>query len=397
MHTIVALCVAAVPCGPPMDERQSPGPERARTYLTSLVGASRVPGIEYVVVDATGIQFEYHGGWADIRRQAPVDAGTTMMGYSMSKTITAIAVLQLVEAGKVGLDDSVGRYVDELPYGPGVTVRQLIVHTSGIPNPIPLRWIHPAARHDTFDEEAALATGLREHHRLSFEPGAKYAYSNIAYWLLGTIVERASGQAFPPYVAEHIVRPLAVTPRELGYVVADPAHHATGYLEKYSLMNLVKGFLIDRDLIGEYTGPWLELGGHYLNGPAFGGLVGTARGFGAFLQDQLRPRSAILDDTTRRLLYAPQRTTQGSAIAMTLGWHIGELDGRRYFYKEGGGGGFRSMMRVYPAHGIATVVMTNATGFGVRECLDTVDVQFLVQTTRGPVRAPSPSVTKRPG
>jgi D-alanyl-D-alanine carboxypeptidase len=177
-------------------------------------------------------------------------------------------------------------------------------------------------------------------------------------------------------VNEHILHPLAITPRELGYVVADPAHHATGYLEKYSFMNLAKGFLIDRDLIGEYAGRWLEIRSHYLNGPAFGGLVGTARGFGKFLEDQLRPRSALLNNTTRSLLYMPQQTTQGTPVAMTLGWHVGELDGTPFFYKEGGGGGFHSMMRVYPAFGIATVIMTNATSFDVRECLNDVDPQF---------------------
>ena len=107
----------------------------------------------------------------------------------MSKTITAVGVMQLVEAGRVGLDDPVERYVDSLPYGSSVTVRQLISHTSGIPNPIPLRWVHPEARHGSFDENAALATVLRDHQRLSFEPGTKYAYSNIGYWLLGKVVE----------------------------------------------------------------------------------------------------------------------------------------------------------------------------------------------------------------
>ena len=212
---------------------------------------------------------------------------------------------------------------------------------------------------------------------MSFEPGTRYAYSNIGYWLLGKIVERASGETFPSYVREHILRPLAITQDELGYVVADPAHHATGYLEKYSFMNLAKGFLIDRDLIGEYAGRWLEIRSHYLNGPAFGGLVGTARGFGKFLQDQLRQRSALLADTTRNLLYAPQQTKSGVPVAMTLGWHIGDLDSVRFFYKEGGGGGFHSMMRVYPASGIGTVIMTNATGFDVRECLNEIDRQSL--------------------
>ena len=139
---------------------------------------------------------------------------------------------------------------DSLPYGPSVTIRQLISHTSGIPDPIPLRWVHPAERHPSFDENAALADVLRGYPRLSFAPGSKYAYSNIGYWLLGKVVERASGETFSSYVTEHILRPLTVQPRELGYVVIDPTHHATGYLEKYSLMNLAKRFLIDKTSCG---------------------------------------------------------------------------------------------------------------------------------------------------
>ncbi|MDH4066865.1 MAG: beta-lactamase family protein [Acidobacteriota bacterium] len=216
-----------------------------------------------------------------------------------------------------------------------------------------------------------------DHPRLSFEPGTKYAYSNIGYWLLGKVVERASDETFTTYVSEHILRPLAITPQELGYVVADPAHHATGYLEKYSLMNLAKGFLIDRNLIGDYSGGWLDIRSHYLNGPAFGGLVGTATAFGTFLQDQLRARSVLFNETTRHLFYAPQQTTRGTAAAMTLGWHIGDLNGTRFFSKEGGGGGFHCLMRVYPGDGIGTVVMTNATGFDVRRLLDTIDASFI--------------------
>jgi CubicO group peptidase (beta-lactamase class C family) len=341
------------------------------------VAASKTPGIQYVVVDATRVVFEYEGGWADIRRRVPMDGGLSMMAYSMSKTITAVAVLLLVEAGKLGLDDALARYVEDSQYGPRVTVRHLISHTSGIPNPIPLRWVHAATQHATFDEGAALAEVLNRHSRLAFEPGTRYAYSNIGYWLLGRIVERTSGKRFPDYVSEHILRPLDITPQQLGYVITDPERHATGYLEKYSLLNLVKGFLIDRALIGDYDGRWLEIRSHYLNGPAFGGLVGTASGVGAFLQDQLRPRSALVNDATRRLLYTRQQTTRGTPIAMTLGWHIGNVEGAPYFYKEGGGGGFHCLMRVYPTSGHAAVLMTNATGFDVRAVMDTVDPRFL--------------------
>ena len=155
------------------------------------------------------------------------------MAYSMSKTITAASVLQLAGEGRIALDGPLNRYVDAQPYGPDVTVRQVLSHTSGIPNPIPLRWVHLAAEHGSFDEAAALDEVLRQHPRLAFAPGAKYAYSNIGYWLLGAVVERASGQRFVAYVNERVLRPLGIASRDLDYVIEDPAAHATGYLEKY--------------------------------------------------------------------------------------------------------------------------------------------------------------------
>jgi CubicO group peptidase (beta-lactamase class C family) len=360
-----------------MDERQPAGAERVRSYLGAVIRASKTPGIQYLVVDASGVRFEYDAGWADIRRRVPMDADTTLMAYSMSKTITAAAVLQQMEEGHIGLDTPAERYLDSFPYGSGVTVRHLLAHTSGAPNPIPLRWVHPAARHEGFDESAALAEVLRDHGRPFFEPGAQYAYSNIGYWLLGGIVERAARMAFPTYVDERILRPLGIVSRELGFAIVDPARHAAGYLEKYSFMNLVKGFLIDRELVGGHDGRWVEILSHYPNGPAFGGLVGTARGFGKFLQDQLREHSVLFTDQTRNLFYTAQRSRRGVPVPMTLGWHVGNLDDRRFFYKEGGGGGFHSLMRLYPDARIATIVMTNATGFEVARCLDAVDPEFL--------------------
>jgi CubicO group peptidase (beta-lactamase class C family) len=334
---------------------------------------SRTPGLHYLMLDSQATIDEYTGGWADLRSRAPMTSATTMMGYSMSKTVTAAAVLRLVQEQKVGLDVPVTEYIGALPYTARITVRQLLSHTSGIPNPIPLRWVHLVARHEQFDEEAALDAVLAAHTRLSFRPGSRYAYSNIGYWLLGRVVERVTGQAFTSYVIRHVLQPIGVTPHELGYGICDPGRHATGYLEKYSVMNLAKRFLIAPEFIGTYTGSWLEIKSHYLNGPAFGGLVGTARGFGSFLRDQLTSHSTMFDDATRRLFLETQETAHGAPIPMTLGWHVGNRDGVQFLYKEGGGGGFHSLMRVYVHHGIASVVMTNATAFDVHGFLNDFD------------------------
>jgi D-alanyl-D-alanine carboxypeptidase len=347
----------------------------AERALDDLVRRAKTPGLQYVVVDRSSIRFEYCGGLADLWSPRPMTGETSMMAYSMSKTITAAAVLQLVETGAVGLDDPAARYLDRQPYGHQITIRQLLTHTSGIPNPIPLRWVHPANRHGTFDEATALGEVLRRHPRLRFQPGTRFAYSNIGYWLLGQVVESASGEPFTAYVVNHVLCPLDVTPAEIGYAIGDPSAHAAGYLERFSLMNLISPWLIDRALIGRSAGRWVQIRDHYLNGPAFGGLVGTARGFAAFLQDQLRTHSRIFSDRTRGVFQEPQRTTRG-AIPMTPGWHIGGSRLSRFLYKEGGGGGFHCMMRLYPAAGIGTVIMTNATACDVRRLLDAVDAQL---------------------
>ncbi|OOY45791.1 serine hydrolase domain-containing protein [Solemya velum gill symbiont] len=351
--------------------------ETTRFYLDRLVQDAKVPGIQYLAVGPNQTVFNYAGGWADIKGRRPLHSSTTLSAYSVSKTITAVAVLQLAETQNVMLDKPIDDYLEFQPYGPDVTVRQLLSHSSGIPNPIPLRWVHKVATHDAFDERSELTRILLKHPKLSSFPGTKYIYSNIGYWLLGQIVEHVSGKLFSSYVTDHIFHPLGILPQELGYKITDDGNHAKGYLEMYSLMNFTKRFLIDTELIGAYEGKWLHIKNHYANGPAFGGLIGNATGLGKFLKDQLRPHSVLFNDSTRQLFYASQCNKRGASIPMTLGWHIGMVGSTRFFYKEGLGGGFHAMMRIYPGSEIATIVMTNATSFDVGKFLDMVDPKYL--------------------
>jgi D-alanyl-D-alanine carboxypeptidase len=311
------------------------------TDVLDRYAGSQVPGLQYIVVDDDGTLFEYAGGWADIKNQKAMTFDTTLMAYSMTKTFTAVAILQLVEQGKLGLDNEIDRYLPDNPYGGHhITIRQLLVHTSGLPNPIPLRWAHLAEEHASFDEGAALAQVMHENPKLAFEPDRKYAYSNIGYWLLGKIVEQATGQSYPDYVRANILGRLGIPVQEMDFVIPDRARHANGYLAKYSLMNLLKGFVTDSKFWGEYAGKWLRLKSHYLNGPAFGGLVGTTRGFTCFLQDQLRTESVLFGPEIKQLLEAHQTDSAGDPIPMTLAWHVGETHGPVYFFKEGGAPAF---------------------------------------------------------
>lgn len=348
-------------------------PQALRTYLQSLVDKGATPGLQYVAVDPNGTVASCAVGWADMAQQRPMTPTATLMAYSMSKTITAIAVLQAVQAGRVALDAPAARYLPAWPYDASVTVRELLAHTGGLPNPIPLRWVHAASEHAHFDERAALADVLGCHGHQAAAAGSRFAYSNIGYWLLGAIVEQVTGASFAHHVTKRIFEPLGLSPREAGFRVADEGDHAAGYLERWSLANVFGRWLIARPLLGPYEGAWRRIGAHYPNGPAFGGIVGTASAFGRLLQDQLQPHSALLDDATRTGLFDVQSTRGGSRVPMTLGWHVRTVDGAPVFYKEGGGGGFRCLMRLCPARGVGSVLMSNATNMAVWSCLDAAD------------------------
>ena len=348
-----------------------------RHVLDALIRKSKTPGIQYVVVDSNSTIMDYASGFADIKQNIRLEPRTTMMAYSMTKTFTAVAILQLVGSGKIGIDDPVIKYLPDIPYGDEITVRQLLTHTSGIPNPVPLRWVHPANQHAGYNEAEALAQILKKNNRLSFEPGEKYAYSNIGYWLLGKIIERTTQLTYAEYMSQYFFNKLGVKNRELSFEIVDTLKRAKGYLAKYSFFNVIKRLLIDDELIGDYEKNWLHIKNHYLNGTAFGGLIGSARDIALFLQDQLKTNSAILGAEMKSLLYSQHKDNAGNPIEMTPGWHIGRLEGIQYFYKEGGGGGYHCEMRLYPTAGIGTIMMVNCTNFNTRKYLNKLDVAFI--------------------
>jgi D-alanyl-D-alanine carboxypeptidase len=354
----------------------------SRDHLSAVLdhyAGSRNPGLQYLVVNADAFVFEYAGGWADLKNKRPMTLDTTMMAYSMTKTVTAVAILQLVGEGRIGLDDTIDGYLSfEVPNANRMTVRQLLNHTSGLPNPIPLRWVHLAEEDAAFDERAALIRILRAHPKPAFAPGTKFAYSNIGYWILGQVLERVSGQTYRNYVRTHVFERLALTDREMSFTITDSGLHASGYLARFSIMNLIKGLVTDRRFWGGYEGRWFRFKDHYLDGPAFGGIVASARAVSRFLQDQLRSPSVLLGPEVKTLLELQQRDANNRLLPMTLGWHVGVSPDTRYLFKEGGGGGFHSEMRLYPSYGLGSVVMANDTEFRSSKFLNRHDRAFLM-------------------
>ncbi len=346
------------------------------THLLSELFSENEPGIQYVVVNSESVIFESSFGLADIQNKITLNNSHTMSAFSMTKTLTAIGILQLVERHKIKLSDQVSQYTEH-PYASEITIRQLLSHTSGLPDPIPLKWVHLAKNHSTFNEKKTLEKVLLDNPKVLSLPGENYGYSNIGYWLLGMVIEEASSLSYENYINKNIFEPLNLPKSEIGFIVINEDNHAKGYLKKYSFMNLIKSFLIEDNTWGEYEGSWLHINNVYLNGPAFGGAIGTAKSFGRILQSLLSEKSVLLGNNVKKHLYSEEKSNSGGNTDMTLGWHIGELNKMKYYFKEGGGAGFHSEMRVYPDVNLATVLMVNRTSFNTRKQLSILDSQVM--------------------
>lgn len=356
-------------------EREEMNLHQVEKIFLRAIDQNDLPSLQYIVFDQNSFLYEFNGGKADIKNNLRVNTETRFKLYSMTKTFTAAAILLLAQRNEIALDDPVAKYIDKIPYGKSVTIKHLLSHTSGIPNPIPLKWIHTNDELWTMEkEDSALKKLMNENPELDFKPGAKYQYSNIGYWLLGKIIERVSGKSYSKFIEENIFSPLKIRREELGF---DNDNLAKGYLAKWSFMNLIKSFLVDDEIIGKYENNWLHIKPHQVNGLAFGGLNGTARGVAKFLQDQFMENSILFDCTFHNLFFEEITTIDSCRTKMTLAWHIEAMNGVKYFFKEGGGGGFHSEMRIYPEQKIGSVIITNETGSYIKKLQNKVDDYFI--------------------
>ena len=359
--TFIPALVCAACLSSSGDDGNTKGEKSPRRYLDSLNIPGEIPGLQYTAVNERGVIFEYARGYRELGKKIPVRANTAFMLNSSTKVFTAAAILQLSEKGKIDLDRALSLYYPDHPYGPGVTIRHLLNQTSGIPNPMPIHWLHFPTDRGKFVENNALRKVLGENPKLSFAPGEKYAYSNISYWLLGKVIERVSGLSYCEYLRRHVFAPLDIGPGELSCTMPGKERLALGYQKKYTLLSLfLHLFGASKYFRGTEEG-YLRFRKVYHNGPAYGGLYGTGRGVALFLGDMLREKPRLFSSRTRDLFFSTQKNNKGEVLSMTPGFRRGRCGGIPYYGKPGGGPGFHGNIRIYPSRKIATVLLVNKT------------------------------------
>ena len=187
--------------------KQSPEKEQIAKLdrlCTSLFPTDE-PGAAVLIMKGDDIIFDKGYGIADIDTKVPIDGNTFFNIASVSKQFTAVAILQLAEAGKLSLEDPVSKYFPEFKadFWKDIQIKHLLSHSSGVPD---ARGGIPRELKIKGDEKLAMSY-LPELDFLHFKPGEAYEYINPTFVMCGAIVERVTGQPFVEYVAEHIFRP----------------------------------------------------------------------------------------------------------------------------------------------------------------------------------------------
>jgi CubicO group peptidase (beta-lactamase class C family) len=305
----------------------------------------------------------------------------------MTKIPTAIATLQLYERGHLQLDDPVEKCLPwfwvQLPAKsapnnaqtimPKITVRQLLNHSSGLPDTTPamIGWVH-------YEDETRSQTELLKRHlprfnTLKFEPGSKAIYSNLNYMVLGAVIEAVSGRPYEVFITEEILKPLQMDQSGFVYTKSMAEVEAAGTLPVVHFYTPLLPLLLDTNqLIRERLDGIFWLRRVYLDVTPPTGLIGPASDMArlmlAYLNDGelegtriLSPQSIDLMTHSSHVLGEGPNISAYTEGQHGLGWYIIPDDGQLRLQHHGAGPGFATTMRLYPEQGLGIVILANGT------------------------------------
>jgi len=300
--------------------------------------ARGIPGLSLTVAVDGKIMYSEGFGYADLEERVPVWPTTKFRIGSISKPLTATALMQLVEAGKLDLDAPVQKYVPSFPdKGAVITARMLAGHLAGI-------------RHYQGDEfniqrhYANVLDGLKifENDPLVSPPGTKFNYSSYGYNLLSAVVESAAGENFLAYMQKHVFDAMG-----LAHTAADQntqiVEQRSRFYEKEKDGTLENAPYVDNSY------KW-----------AGGGFLSTSEDLVRFGSMLLQP--GFLKADSLKLLFTSQKTKSGGETGYGMGWGITKSPSGRVVYEHSGGSiGGSSQLMVYPETHVVVALVTNLT------------------------------------
>ena len=357
LTNLISILVLAFISSCTHPEKDHPLSEKIDTLFAKWDNSDS-PGCALAVILDGEIIYKKGYGMADLEHDIPIRPNSVFNIASISKQFVAMSLLLLEEEGKLSLDDNIRKYLPELPeYDAPITIKNLIYHTSGIPD-YELRWYIEGKDFLNCTPENELYRQICSQRELDFRPGEKHQYSNSGYFLAGLIVKKVSGKSLTQFAEEKIFGPLGmknshflddnrtiIRNRAFGY---SPLIHG-GY------GNAVTRF----DLVGD------------------GGLWTNVEDL--FLWDQNFYNNKLGKGTMELIdkMLTNGKLNNGSAFDYCCGLTTGSFKGTRTIHHPGAYGGYRSFMIRFPDKHLSIILLSNIAGFNHRELTYKVAEIFL--------------------
>ena len=320
--------------------------KKLQSAIEYEIESKELPAFSIAIVDDQRVAWSDGFGFQDAAKEVPATASTVYRAGSVSKLFTDIAILQLVEEGRLDLDEPVQRYLPNFqpnnPYGVEITLRQLMSHLSGLVRESPVgSYFDPT--------EPSLAATVASLNRTSivYPPESRTKYSNAAIAVVGAVLESQLDVSHPQRVRESILNPLGM--KDSGFVATDDIQPklATGWMRTYD----GRRFEAPTFLLG--TGP---------AGNLYASVTDLAKFVSCLFNGGRTDRGPIFQPGSLEEMTTPQKNADGDPLSFGLGFHIQQLDG---YTKIGHGGavyGFSTQLEALPERKLGVVACSSLDG-----------------------------------
>jgi CubicO group peptidase (beta-lactamase class C family) len=334
---VVALLVGS--CVPISTEA-----DKIDDYLAAQMRQLHIPGLSLAIVRDGRITKAQGYGFANVELKARATKETVYEIGSNTKQFTAAAIMMLVEDGKVHLEDPITKYFPEAPEAwHGITIRHLLSHTSGIQNHVAVpHWLDVFRTNLAFETAPSRDELLKMFFKLplEFRPGETWAYDNTGYYLLGIIIEQASGKSYWQFLDDRIFKPLGMNATRSTDPRPIVSNRASGYEWKTD---------------------------HFENRPVLlpaiafsaGSLLSTVEDMSKW--DAALSGEKLLKKSTLNQMWTAAVTNDGADAPFNygLGWFVDRYHGHRFVQHSGGTPGFSSVIYRFLNEKLTIIILTN--------------------------------------
>ncbi len=338
-------------------------------FIKTEMQRQKIPGVSLAVVKDGKPLIAKGYGFANLEHQVPVKSETIFQSGSVGKQFTAMAVMMLVEEGKINLDEKIGKYLGEVPETwKDITVRHLLSHTGGMtdyPQDFDFR------RDYTEDEVLKRAKEIP----VAFKPGEKWQYSNLGYVTLGIIISKVTGKFYGEFMQERIFKPLGMTTARIINEADIVSNRAAGY-------RLVQGQPKNQNWVSPT-----------MNTTADGSLYLTALDMikwdGALSNGKLLKKSSFDE------MWTPIKLNDGKTHPYGFGWALRKVNGHQVIEHGGAWQGFKAHIARFPESKLSVIVFANLIQANQGKLANGVAAIIDPELKAKPIADPDPAFTAR--